>query len=260
MFDSINQNAARNLGTQYTSLATSIIVHSALACAIVFSQLFLFEGIPGGEIATFLARVPESFSTPVPSPPPAARPGARKSPSTEEKTAYHTNVTKGEMEMPSKIPDFLPPPADDPVFLSASVIAGGIPEGIGGTGTGFVPGAGLLPSLGGVSLPPLKTPNPPAVAKVPVRIGVLNPSKLIFRVSPRYPILARKMNVYGTVTLEALIDEEGTVSTVEIVEGHPLLRDSAVEAVKQWKYSPTIQNGEPIPVIATVRIVYRIDR
>lgn len=260
MFESIHRDSIANHGTQYSSLATSIVAHSALAFVFVFSQLFLFKGIPGNEIATFLVRAPETFTSLVPSPPPATRTEARESPVTEENAAYQTNVPKEEMEMPSKIPSILPPPTDDPAFLRTALNIGGIPGPYGTPGTGFIPGTGLVPSLVHVPLPELKTPESPPEVKSPVRIGVLNPSKLIFQVPPRYPILAHKLHVSGTVILEALIDEEGVVSRVEIVEGHPLLRDSAAEAVKQWKYSPTIQNGEPIPIIATVKIVYKIDR
>ena len=66
------------------------------------------------------------------------------------------------------------------------------------------------------------------------------------------------MHVSGIVTLEAAIDEEGRVSNVTVLEGHPLLRAAAVEAVRQWRFTPTIQNGEPIPIIATIKLIFRL--
>jgi protein TonB len=54
------------------------------------------------------------------------------------------------------------------------------------------------------------------------------------------------------------VDEEGNVSEIKVESGHPLLRDSAVQAVKQWKYSPTLLNGEPVPVIATVTVIFNL--
>jgi protein TonB len=56
------------------------------------------------------------------------------------------------------------------------------------------------------------------------------------------------------VLLQVLVDEQGNVADVKILRGHPLLNQAAVEAVKQWKYSPTLLNGEPVPVVATVTV------
>jgi protein TonB len=78
-------------------------------------------------------------------------------------------------------------------------------------------------------------------------------------VNPVYPVIAVKARIMGTVILEAVLDEEGGISTVKVLSGHPFLADAAVQAVKQWKYSPTILNGEPVPVIATITVVFRLD-
>jgi protein TonB len=55
------------------------------------------------------------------------------------------------------------------------------------------------------------------------------------------------------------VDEEGSVSTLKVLSGHPLLVDAALQAVKQWRYSPTVMNGEPVPVIATVTVIFRLN-
>ena len=260
MFESTDHGVVRNHGIQYTSLVTSILAHSVLACALVCSQLILFNGIPGRELATLLTHVPESFDSLKPFSPPSIPAGNSAPAVPGAKTAYHTHVPKDEMEMPLKIPGFIPPPTDDPVFLRSAQGLDGITGPGDGVGAVFAPGEGLGPSLECALLPALKTPEPPSRKRVPIRVGVLNPSRLIFQISPKYPALAHRLRISGPVLLEALIDEEGSVSRVEVLEGHPLLCDSAVEAVKRWRYSPTVQNGEPIPVIATIRIVYKIDR
>jgi len=54
------------------------------------------------------------------------------------------------------------------------------------------------------------------------------------------------------------VDEEGNVSDVRTLRGHPLLDDAAIQAVKQWKYSPTLLNNEPVPVIATVTVIFNL--
>lgn len=58
------------------------------------------------------------------------------------------------------------------------------------------------------------------------------------KIPPHYPELARRMNIVGSVKLAVQIAPDGTVKTVKPLGGHPLLIDSAVAAVKQWKYEP----------------------
>jgi protein TonB len=108
---------------------------------------------------------------------------------------------------------------------------------------------------------PAEVPNPPPPRPphTPIRIAAIEPSKLIVKVNPAYPELARRARVSGTVVLEALIDEEGNVSSAKVLSGHSLLVDAAVEAVKHWKYSPTVLNGEPVPILATVTVVFRLN-
>jgi protein TonB len=79
-------------------------------------------------------------------------------------------------------------------------------------------------------------------------------------VDPIYPELAKRARVESMVILEVNVDEEGNVANVRVVRGHPLLDAAATEAVKQWKYSPTLLNGEPVPVIATVTVIFKLGK
>ena len=69
-----------------------------------------------------------------------------------------------------------------------------------------------------------------------------------------YPPLAKAMRVSGTVKLVGIIGRDGTVQDLRVVEGHPLLVKAAVEAVKQWRYRPTLLNGEPVEVTAPIDV------
>ncbi len=83
--------------------------------------------------------------------------------------------------------------------------------------------------------------------------------QLIKKVNPEYPPEAKEARIVGTVICKALIDKEGNVKGITIVESpNELLSQSAVEAVKQWKYAPVLQNGEPVEVIFTVTINYTL--
>jgi TonB family protein len=111
--------------------------------------------------------------------------------------------------------------------------------------------------------PPAQAQNFPSGVTVwrrdAIRIsGDVQESKLIRRMEPIYPELALKARVQGKVVLGITVDEEGSVTDVNMVTGHPLLNQAAIDAVRQWKYSPTFLNGAPVPVIATVSVVFRL--
>jgi TonB family protein len=96
---------------------------------------------------------------------------------------------------------------------------------------------------------------PRHVRRQPIVVGGnIQESKLIRRVEPVYPELAKQARVQGRVVLVVTVDEEGSVAEIKVRNGHPLLYEAAVSAVRQWKYSPTLLNGEPVPVVATVTV------
>lgn len=84
--------------------------------------------------------------------------------------------------------------------------------------------------------------------------GNVQSSKLVTRVEPVYPELAKRARVQGIVLIQVTVDETGNVADLNVIRGHPLLNDAATQAVSQWKYSPTLLNGEPVQVIATVTV------
>lgn len=104
---------------------------------------------------------------------------------------------------------------------------------------------------------PVPPPPPPPARKKPIRVGgVVQASRLIRRVEPSYPELAKRARVQGAVLLQVTIDELGNVAEVKVIRGHALLDQAAIEAVSQWKYSPTLLNGEPVSVVATVTVSF----
>jgi protein TonB len=79
-------------------------------------------------------------------------------------------------------------------------------------------------------------------------------ANLVSSVSPEYPGLARAARVQGTVFLLASISSEGTVTDLIVLQGHPLLNDAAIQAVKQWRYKPQLVGGQAMPVQTTVTV------
>ncbi len=120
----------------------------------------------------------------------------------------------------------------------------------GGTGSGFVRGEmrDAQSVVGGG-----------ASKRAPIRAGnEVMESRLIRKVDPVYPELAKRVRVSGEVKLMVTVNEEGFVSDAEVISGHPFLTDAAVEAVRQWQYSPTLLNGKPVAVVATVTVVFAL--
>jgi TonB family protein len=93
-----------------------------------------------------------------------------------------------------------------------------------------------------------------------VRIGSrVAEANLIGRVDPAYPASARAIRLQGTVEFTVTIDEQGHVADMKLVMGHPLLVNAAKEAVAQWIYKPTLLNGQPVKVMTTVDVPFRLE-
>jgi TonB family protein len=141
---------------------------------------------------------------------------------------------------------FQPPPGS---ILGEPVVLGGL--------------AGL-PRGGLVAPPPPPPPPPPKVerpADSPQRIrvdGAVQQTRLIRRVAPVYPPLARQARVQGVIRLSAIIAKDGTVQDLSLISGHPLLTPAALEAVKQWLYQPTIINNQPVEVITRIDVNFSL--
>jgi protein TonB len=101
--------------------------------------------------------------------------------------------------------------------------------------------------------PVITTPSPP----VPLHSGIRAPEKVV-NVVPAYPPVARAAHVEGIVILEAVIDASGSVTSARVLRGHPTLDQAALDAVQQWKFRPARLNGEPIPVVMTVTVQFKL--
>lgn len=102
-------------------------------------------------------------------------------------------------------------------------------------------------------------PVEPAPKSVSIRSD-LQASKLIHQVKPAYPEIAKRAGVQGTVRLHAVIAQDGSVQKLQVVGGHPLLIQAAVEAVRQWRYSPTLLSGNPVEVVTRIDVNFVLAR
>jgi len=99
--------------------------------------------------------------------------------------------------------------------------------------------------------PPPEAPKP-TPPRAPISGGVLN-GKAISLPKPPYPQIARAAHASGTVVVQVLIDENGSVVSAHAVSGHPLLQAVAVQAARQARFSPTKLSGQPVKVTGVIQ-------
>jgi periplasmic protein TonB len=140
-----------------------------------------------------------------------------------------------------------------PASSALQGVAGGVPGG--------VPGGTLGGVLGGV-LSSGSTPVPPPrklAANKPLRVGgQIQAPRLVRNVQPLYPELAKETHTQGAVVLDCVIDTQGNVTQMKLISGHPLLVGAAMQAVRQWKYQPTLLNGTPVAVEMMVHVNFSL--
>jgi protein TonB len=113
--------------------------------------------------------------------------------------------------------------------------------------------AGVIPSTGAISVP-----APAIQPSGPVKIGgQVKEPKLVSYVSPVYPPVAKESGVEGDVVIRTTIDKTGHVTAAQVVSGPSMLRQSAVNALRRWKYEPSKLDGQPVSVQVLVTIKFR---
>lgn len=117
--------------------------------------------------------------------------------------------------------------------------------------------SGISSLVGGA---PAALPAPPKPAEPVVRGGQVVEPRLITRVSPSYPAAAASNHIEGDVQIEATIDQTGKVTSTKVISGPALLRGAAMNAVRQWKYSPAILDGKPIALQYKVTVRFRLSQ
>jgi protein TonB len=230
-------------GGNRSSLLVSLLVHAVVLLVLVIVPLLYYQALPSEALLTFLAPLP---GTP---PPPAPAPATRLQ---QQKVV---TLDRTQFVEPTVVPKEIPPPLEEvpdlsTVTMSTGAVSGGISAAVVGRVPEDVPG-GVIGAM--ATAPP--PPPPPPKKRQPIRVvGNVQSAKLIRRVAPDYPELAKRTRVEGVVLLQVVVDEVGQVVETKILRGHPLLTQAAVEAVRQWRYSPTLLQGEPIPVTAVVTV------
>ena len=159
-----------------------------------------------------------------------------RTPRSEDPTSTETRVSQHSPDQVPASPAPEPPPPsffslpEEPVSASSSVAV---------SSRRFIP------------MPSHSTPD----SEPPENLSI---GKLLRYIAPAYPPDARQQRLEGTVRLRAVISEDGAVESLEPLSGPPLLVEAAVAAVRDWRYSPTLLDGQRIQTQAEIRLVYRL--
>ncbi len=251
MFESLQMNGRRSAAERLFALLFSACLHVLMISLLVVLPLLFVRMMPGNELFTFLIAPP---SVPALE---AAPPPLRSSATARQKAVMYRQVSWPQDFAPDMVPKGVPLPEDEPPV--AGTFLGVYGSGLGISGMSGLNILGFPAGLVAATPPPIVPLPPRPLRPSAVRVGgTVQEAKLIRRVLPNYPMILTRARISGEVNLEVAIDEEGNVTEVKVLHGHMLLVEEAVQAVKQWKYSPTLLNGEPVSVVSTVTVIFQL--
>jgi protein TonB len=224
--------------SRYTVLG-SLALHLVIIAVVLIVPLFADDVLPRIDMGR-VQFVNQVFTQP--SIPPAA-------PSTPRVTPV-VNHDAAPIEPPSRIIDEQPP-------VPANAVQGSFDTIGANTGPPDFGNFGVNAGTGTPAPPPVVTPPRP---QGPQRVGgaIRAPVRVNY-VVPSYPQIAQAARVQGEVTIDATIGIDGRVQEARVVSGSPLLADAALSAVRQWRYTPTTLNNQPIAVIMTVKVTFTLN-
>lgn len=210
---------------------------------LILIPLIYTEALPKAMLSTMLVAPPPP---PPPPPPPAAAQVVHVKPQAHLMEA-------GKLVAPKVIPKDVKIIKEEAEPDPGLGMMGGVPGGVAGGSMGGVIG-GVIGGSGGA-------PPPPKPTQSRIRVGGnVTAAKIVSKVNPVYPPLARQTRISGTVRLHAIIAKNGAVEQLEVLSGHPLLVQSALDAVRQWRYQPTLLNGEPVEVDTTIDVIFSLNQ
>lgn len=242
-----------------SALILSLLLQvGALGLALVIPMVF-FDIVPIKELRSTTIFLPPPPSPPPPPPPVHAKVPIRKTP-----------AKPFVFRVPSEIPKDIPVIKDlenkehEQQEYSGPRVPGGIPCGTSNTppcpkafGTGNGTDSGNIVAAPPPSPPQSTEPPKPKVEQVKLG-GHVIAANLIKQVKPTYPTLARQARIQGTVRFAAIIGKDGMIQNLQLVSGPPLLVQAALDAVREWRYRPTLLNGEAVEVITQIDVNFTL--
>src|SRR5256884_7721104 len=226
------------------TVVVSMLFQVAFLGILILIPLIYTEALPKTMMATWL-------SSPQPPPPPPPPPAMAQV--VQVKPQAHL-MDAGKLMQPKVIPKEVKIIKEDAEPEMTTGMSGGVPGGVAGGSMGGVLG-GVIGGMG--AAPPPPRPHQTG----PLRVGGnVQAARIVNRVQPVYPPLARPTRISGTLRLPAIIGKDGAITSLEAMSGHPLLQQAALDAVGQWRYQPTLLNGEPVDVDTTIDVIFSLNQ
>ncbi len=223
-------------GKKRFTLLLSLLLQIIVLVALIAAPLIYTQVLPRAQLRSV-------FAAPTPPPPPLPKPPMTVRTQVSSIRSFRFNPSDVRVARP-------PAPSVD---LPA-------PPSISDGAAGGDPSSSTVPLV----IPPVKPPDPPPATKAkkpaskPLRIASMEASQLIHKVQPAYPEMAKQVRVQGVVEFTAIIGKTGSIEHLQLVRGHPLLVNAAEEAILQWKYKPTLLNGEAVEVITDIVVNFTL--
>ncbi len=254
MFEQVFVEGTGKTNRAWTVMASFFLQILFIGVAVLIPLIY-YDALPRTQLTSFLTAPPPP---PPPPPPPAAVAPVKVV------RVIPRQFDAGRLMAPKAIPKTITEIREEelpPVSAGAGVV-GGVPGGVpGGTPGGVI--GGIIGSVPTAAPPPPPPPVKQEVKQVVQRIrvgGNVQQAKLVRQIKPQYPPLAKQARIQGVVKFTAIIAKDGTISNLQLVQGHPLLVPAAQEAVKQWIYHPTLLNGEPVEVITQIDVNFTLSQ
>lgn len=223
------------------TMALSLLVQASVLCILASLPLVYTPTLP-------LAQLRNLLIAPAPPQARAAHPPAAH---TQTRSAVRVFVAP-QLIAPRRVPAGIHP-------LGDALAAPDIPADAGAQTLSGTVVDGLIASVREAAPPPPLARKP--AASNPVRVGGnVAAANLVRRVQPVYPELAKTARVQGSVEFTATISKDGNIENLTLVRGHPLLVKAAQDAVMQWKYRPTLLNGQPVEVITDIVVNFKLSQ
>lgn len=231
-FDSLpTERHRRGLAT-----LTSFGLQAILVTCMMLLPLYYTQVMPLIVPTSMPLMVPIGEPRPEPQPPHPAQPGGGGG-----QGASHGTIFTAPIRVPNGVHPYVG--RDEPTAPDIGPIRPG--NDVAHVGP-YVPGA--TGSGSGPYIPP--RPEPPQI----IKLSHMSEGSLVYRVEPPYPIIAKTAGIHGPVELAAIIGRDGRIENLQVLSGHPLLVQAALDAVSKWRYRPYILNDQPIEVETRITV------
>jgi len=236
MFDQLVESTNKSTTHKVWTVWLSALIQALILGILILIPLIYTSALPSAMMTTFLVAPPP----PPPPPPPAVKVIVKPQPKF---------IQQGKLVAPTVIPkkiQMIKEEAQPDVGMT-----GGVPGGVpGGSGGGVLGGI-----IGGA---PGGLPPPPKPVEIMRVGGNVMAAKLVRQVTPVYPQIAKTAHISGSVVLHAIIAKDGTIQELQFISGPPLLMHAAMDAVKQWRYQPTLLNNQPVKVDTNITVIFNL--